>query len=896
VERFEAADAGGLTEAQVARRRTRFGFNELQSAPETPRWRKFVAQFRELVVLILIAAAAISGIAGDWPDTFAILAIVLLNGVIGYLQEDKAHRALAALQQLSVPMARVLRDGTLRTAPARDLVPGDRIVLEAGDHVPADARILQAFGFRVQEAGLTGESVPVEKEADCILPANTALGDRRNMLYLSTVVAAGKGEALVVATGMKSELGRIAGLLQHGEPEPTPLQRRLAELGRILVAACLAIVLVIFILELYRGGRVMDVLIRSISLAVAAVPEGLPAVVTLALALGLQRMVARNVLIRRLSSVETLGSVTVICSDKTGTLTRNEMTVRVVLAGANWYRVTGTGYAPSGGFVNALPGGETAQNEAAVDPRGAPDLLRALTVGLRCNNARLSPKKEGEGWQVVGDPTEGALVVAAMKARLEPALPGERPLYEIPFDSERKEMSVVYGEAGGGRIMYTKGAPEVILSGCETEQRDGVVVPLTDERRRELADANSRMAAKALRVLALAYRPVDRETQSREFTETGMIFAGLAGMIDPPREEVKAAVARCRQAGIRPVMITGDHPGTATAIARELQLAAGELRTVSGNDLDRMSDDDLRRDVETISVYARVSPEHKLRVVRAWQARGEVVAMTGDGVNDAPAVKAADIGIAMGITGTDVTKEASDMVLTDDNFVSIVSAVEEGRGIFDNIQKFMHYLLSCNAGEVLLMFFAAVVGWPAPLEAIQILWINLVTDGLPALALAMERPERQIMRRAPRPPQESIVTRRRGLLMFAHGLLIAMAAGIGFAIVYPEAGDHRLERARTVAFCVMSYSQLLFAISCRSDRRTLWDLGLFSNPHLLVAILFSGLVQLAVVTLPVAQPVFETYASLTHEWLLIAGLALAPMMIIEITRQIVAAVRGREAA
>jgi Ca2+-transporting ATPase len=483
-----------------------------------------------------------------------------------------------------------------------------------------------------------------------------------------------------------------------------------------------------------------------------------------------------------------------------------------------------------------------------------------------------------------------------MKAKLEPALPGERLLYEIPFDSDRKEMSVVYGQTAGRGIMYTKGAPEVILKGCDAEQCDGVPVPLTDARRRELAAANSRMAAQSLRVLALAYRAVDCGTQSRDFAETGMIFAGLVGMIDPPREEVKAAVARCREAGIRPVMITGDHPGTATAIARELQLAAGELRTVTGSDLDGMSDDDLRRDVETISVYARVSPEHKLRVVRAWQARGEVVAMTGDGVNDAPAVKAADIGIAMGITGTDVTREASDMVLTDDNFVSIVSAVEEGRGIFDNIQKFIHYLLSCNAGEVLLMFFAAVVGWPAPLEAIQILWINLVTDGLPALALAMERPERQIMQRAPRPPQESIVTRRRGLLMFAHGLLIAMAAGIGFAIIESETGDHRIERARTVAFCVMSYSQLLFAISCRSDRRTLWELGLFSNPHLLVAILFSGLLQLAVVTLPVAQPVFETYASLTHEWLLIVGLSLVPVTIIEITKQVLSVVRGWKAA
>jgi Ca2+-transporting ATPase len=878
----------GLDASNVVDRRTRFGFNELQAAASVPAWRRFLLQFRELVVWILVVAAVISGVSGDWADTFAILAIVLLNGVIGFLQEEKAEKALAALQKLSAPMAKVMREGELQTVPARDLVPGDRVELEAGDNIPADARVVEAFGLRVQEAALTGESAPVEKDAAAVLPANTPLGDRGNMVFMSTVVAGGKARAVVTATGMQTELGRIAGLLQRDEREPTPLQRRLAELGKVLVIVCLAIVGIIFVLELQRGRSVMDVFVRSISLAVAAVPEGLPAVVTLALALGLQRMVARNVLVRRLPSVETLGSVTVICSDKTGTLTRNEMTVRVVMAGGKWFRVTGTGYAPNGHFVNALPGGVQADDEAAVDPQADADLRGALIIGLKCNNARVAPRGDGqEGWQVVGDPTEGALVVAAMKGRLRTETSDGQVLFEIPFDSDRKVMSIVYGLAGRASVMYVKGAPEAIFSRCVAEQREGHVVPLTDRRRQELAEANSELAAQALRVLGLAYRDAAGAAPDAS-SEAELVFVGLVGMIDPPRDEVKVAIEKCRNAGIRPVMITGDHPETAAAIARELKLADGGHRTVTGNDLDGLHDEELTREVESIAVYARVSPEHKLRVVRAWKSRGDVVAMTGDGVNDAPAVKSADIGIAMGITGTDVTREASDMVLTDDNFASIVNAVEEGRGIFDNIRKFIHYLLSCNAGEVLLMFFAALAGWPAPLEAIQILWINLVTDGLPALALAMEPAERDIMERSPRSPRQSVITFRSGMLILTHGLLIAVAAAVGFAVVYYGPGDRSLERARTVAFCIMSYSQLFFAIGCRSRTRTLPELGLFTNPHLLGAILFSGLLQLAVVTLPFAQSVFETGARLAGEWLVIAALSLAPVSLIELTKLVFA--------
>lgn len=877
--------ARGLSADEVFRRRERWGANALAEAPPVPMWRRLLNQFQELVIWILIFAAVISGVMGEWADTAAILAIVLVNGVIGFLQEEKAGRALAALQKLSSPMAKVYRGGTLHSVPAAELVPGDRIELEAGDNVPADSRLLTAFALRVQEAALTGESVPVEKDADVALPAGTSLGDRRNMLYMGTVTAAGKASAVVTSTGMQTELGRIAGLLQRSEREPTPLQRRLAELGKVLVVVCLVIVAIIFVMELWRGGKWFEVLLVSVSLAVAAVPEGLPAVVTLALALGLQRMVKRNALVRKLPSVETLGSVTVICSDKTGTLTRNEMTVREVIAGGARFAVTGAGYAPHGQFLKHCDG----EPGPAVSPAQEPGLLQLLTTAALCNNATVTPRGDGENWQVIGDPTEGALVVAAMKAGIEASARCRHVLYEIPFDSERKAMSVVVREDGSIPVMHTKGAPEVILGLSVAELVDGQIRPLTDSRRAEIMQWNSELASRALRVLAMAYRE-HPERPDADYDERDLIFAGMVGMIDPPRDEVRDAVQRSRTAGIRPVMITGDHPETAQAIARELHIADERDRILTGRELDQLSEEELSKQVDQIAVYARVSAEHKLRVVKAWKGRGQIVAMTGDGVNDAPAVRAADIGIAMGVTGTDVTKEASDMVLTDDNFTSIVNAVEEGRGIFDNIQKVVHYLLSCNAGEVLLMFFAALVGWPMPLMAIQILWINLVTDGLPALALAMEPPDRDIMQRPPRSPFEGVLTRERGLLILLHGLLIATAAGLGFWWIH-QGEDAHLARARTVAFCITAFSQLFFAVGCRSQRHTMPEIGPFSNPQLFGAIVVSGLLQLAVVTLPFAQPVFEVGTNLTREWWLILGLSLVPVTVIEVTKLIQAALR-----
>ncbi|MFM8378857.1 MAG: cation-translocating P-type ATPase [Planctomycetia bacterium] len=882
--RLASDAAAGLAPDEAARRLAAWGANALDEVPAVPWWRRLARQFQEVVIGILVVAAIVAGVLGEWADTAAIVAIVLVNGLIGFLQEERAQRALGALRRLSAPNARVVRGGQVKVVPAREVVVGDLIVLEAGDHVPADARLVEAHGLAAQEAALTGESLPVAKDAASPLPAELPLGDRATLVHAGTVVASGRGTALVVGTGMRTQLGGIAGLLESTPPEMTPLQRRLGELGRVLIVVCLVIVAVISGLELVRGGSPADVLLRSVSLAVAAVPEGLPAVVTLVLALGLQRMVARNALVRRLPSVETLGCVTVIGSDKTGTLTRNEMTVRAVVTPQREYHVTGAGYAPHGEFLVEPVAEAAAPSAHSCDPVADPHLVGLLTIGARCNNAALSPAAEGDDrWEVVGDPTEGALLVAAMKAGIAVRGPGESVVYELPFDSDRKAMSVVVRKPDGSLAIYAKGAPEAVLARCTHEDRGAGPEPLTPERRGEILARSAGLAARALRVLALAWRPLAAQPGPGDLAadmERNLVFAGLVGMIDPPRDEARAAVATCTGAGIRPLMITGDHPATALAIARELGIAGPADRVATGTDLDRLSADELAAAADTIAVYARVTAEHKLRIVQAWQRRGEVVAMTGDGVNDAPAIRAADIGIAMGLTGTDVTKEASDMVLTDDNFASIVSAVEEGRGIYDNIQKFIHYLLSCNAGEVLVMFVAAVVGWPAPLAAIQILWLNLITDGLSALALGLEPPENDLMRRRPREAREPVITWSRGRTIVVHGAIMAAVMLGAFWATY-RGDDARLPHARTVTFCVAAFAQLLFAFACRSDRRTAWQLGLATNPALLVAVAVSALLQVSVVMLPLARPVFEIGTELGADWILVLVAAILPLALVE---------------
>lgn len=874
VEILGADTMKGLTATEARARLARDGANKLTERTPPPWWRNLLEQFNQLVIWILIAATIVSGILGDWLEAGAIFAIVLLNALLGFFQERKAEEALSSLRKLSSPGTKVLRDGSLHNIAAEELVRGDVVQLEAGDRVPADLRLISTFGLTTQEAALTGESMSVEKEAEAVLPNESTIAEQINMAFMGTSAAAGKGRGVVAATGMESELGRIAGFLQAEEREPTPLQKRLEELGRVLIVACLALVALIFFLQLLRGERLARTFLMAVSLAVAAVPEGLPAVVTIALALGLQRMVKRNALIRRLASVETLGSVTVICSDKTGTLTRNEMTVTEIVTASEHYRVTGSGYAPEGEFIEEKSG-------RAVPPTET-ELALALKIGLWCNNSHLeSPNESDERWRIVGDPTEGALVVAARKAGLQRDF-AHTIVHEIPFDSQRKLMSAVVREAGEQTAIYTKGAPELLLERCAFEQRPNEVVPLSPPRREEILQQSRALADRALRVLGLAWREVDENLKTHG--EHDLIFVGLAGMIDPPREAARIAVAKCKAAGIRPVMITGDHPATALAVARQTGIAGAQDTAISGAQLDALSDEELSGEVERLSVYARVSPEHKLRVVKALQACGAVVAMTGDGVNDAPAVKTADIGIAMGLTGTDVTKEASDMVLTDDNFASIVNAVEEGRGIYDNIQEFVHYLLSSNASEILLVLLAAVIGWPVPLIPIQLLWINLITDGIPALALAMEKPAADIMQRRPRSPNEPFFTRERGTRILIHGLLMASVMVAGFAFAYAKAG---VVYAQSAVFYVTMFAQLFFSFACRSQRYTLLQLGLFSNPYLLGAIVFSGVLQMALLWLPLTERIFfGRPPQFGFDWLVIFGLALTPVSIIEIAKMI----------
>lgn len=876
-EKWSVDPAHGLSESEIAKRREEFGWNELAEKKPRPAWLRFLMHFTDLMVLLLIGAAILSIALQEWTDAIAILAIITLNGVISFVQEERAGQALAALRQLTQPSAKVLRDGKISTIPARDLVPGDCLELEAGDEVPADVRLIKSSSLQANESPLTGESTPVEKDAKQELAADAPLGDRVNQAYLGTVITAGKALAVVVATGMRTELGKIAGLLEQHQEEATPLQKRLGTLTKILVVFCLAAILLIFALQLWRKpDDWTETLLLAVSLGVAAVPEGLPAVVTIALALGLQRMVKRNAIVRKLASVETLGSVTVVCSDKTGTLTRNEMTVREIVLGKDRLEVTGGGYKPEGEFQRAMDG----QQKQGVRPAEIFGLIPAMQIAGWCNSAQLQ-EKDGQ-WSVVGDPTEGALLVVAKKAGVDIAHDHDRLMHEAPFDSQRKRMSVVL-KVDGQLWVFAKGAPESMLSLCHEEQQGDRGVELSNSRNEELLKESQGMAERALRVLAFARRKAtEADLQaSPEQLERKLTLVALVGMIDPPRDEARAAVRTGRSAGIRPIMITGDHPATALAIARELTLADQSAIAVTGQDLDKLDDEGLRAKLPKIAVFARVSAEHKQRIVKALKKDGEVVAMTGDGVNDAPAIQAADIGIAMGITGTDVTKGASDMVLADDNFATIIAAVEEGRCIYDNIEKVLAYLLSCNLGELALMLVAIVFGFPPPLIAIHLLWINLVTDGLPALALTLEPPEPGIMKRQPRGLKEPVLSAARVFVIVSQGLLEAAVTLGAFLYVYRTNGGN-LHQAQATAFCVLVFSEILRSLSARSLTYNFWRLGPFTNPYLLAAAAFSATLQLIVVFTPGLRDVFRTGDLTLENWLLIIGLAFVPVSVIEL--------------
>lgn len=870
------SSATGLSAQEAAQRLAADGPNELKEGNRISPVQMFVSQFKSLIIWILISAGVVSAVLGEVVDAIVILAIVVLNAVIGFYQEFKAEKSIAALKKLTTPQAKVRRDGQVASIPAADIVVGDIVELEAGDLVAADSRLLETASLRCIESALTGESEAVTKQAATLEQSDVPLGDRENMVFMATSIAAGTGQAVVVATAMDTELGRIAGLIDEaGAEEKTPLQQKLTSFGRILIWVALGIVALLFGLGLLRGMPLLELFMTSVSLAVAAVPEGLPAVVTVALSLGVLRMARRRALMRKLAAVETLGSTTVICTDKTGTLTVGEMTVRALYVAGQSYEVTGEGYGPDG---------EVRFEGKKVESSHLAQVLELATVILGCNNAHLV--QENGTWKVIGDPTEGALLAAGRKAggdseRIEKELPKH---HEIPFDSDRKRSTVIRRMPNGKFRAFTNGAPDVLLNLCTNLFTSTGVRPMTDEDRRNILAQNTAMAQQALRVLGSAWRDMDSDSPADltvDTVEHDLVFVGLSGMYDPPRPEAKEAVAKCRAAGIRVVMITGDHPQTATAIAREIGIASDDDLAMAGVELDKMTDDELHKRIPTIAVYARVTAEHKLCIIRALKANNAVVAMTGDGVNDAPAIKGADIGIAMGKAGTEVTKQAADMIITDDNFATIVVAVEEGRGIYDNIRKTLQYLLAGNTGELLLMTICIIIGLPAPLLPIHLLWINLVTDGLPALCLATDPIDPDVMKRHPRHRSERITNRSFLRTMFFIGFL---TAGVAFAVYFYVLKAGTPEIARTYAFAVLVFAELLRSFGARSETKPVWRISLFTNVNLVIVVVFSfGLQVWSQHNATLGRFLRTSYMPFT-DCLLLLAVGAIPLLILEMVK------------
>ena len=924
LDRLQTGFSQGLSSQEAQRRLAQHGPNELTEAPRPGFWSRLLDQFKNFLVMILLVASLVSLLLRDYVEAVAIMAIVALNAILGVIQESKAEESLAALKKMAAPEARVIRDGRQVNVPARELVPGDIVLLETGNYVPADVRLLEAVNLKIEEASLTGESEPVQKRSDVVLDREIPLGDRRNTAYMGTLVTYGRGRGVVIGTGMNTQIGLIAQMIQSFETEPTPLQRKLEELGKTLGIAALAICGLVFLIGVGRfvldpvpgvtlTEQALEMFIVAVSLAIAAVPEGLPAVVTICLALGMQRMVRRNALLRRLPAVESLGSATAICSDKTGTLTQNAMTVTEVWTPDAQLAVSGDGYTPEGEFSDG---------EHVYSPGELPASVNLLLqAGLLCNDAHIETSGLEDGrrsWRVVGDPTEGALVVAAAKAGFwnddQHGGVADRAA-EIPFDSERKRMTVIYdvrgtalaarqiglngreekesrdlrdaGSAAGEYLALVKGAPDLVLELCSQIYDAGQARPITAADRQRVLDTNSALGSNALRVLGAAVRPLPALPAGEELTseqvERDLVFVGLTGMIDPPRPEVKPAIATARHAGIKTVMITGDYRNTAIAIAERIGLLRPGARAITGAELDAMNDASFTEVVEEIDVYARTSPQHKVRIVEALRQRGHVVAMTGDGVNDAPALKRADIGVAMGITGTDVSKETAAMVLTDDNYASIVSAVEEGRIIYSNIRKFVFFLLSCNVGEVLIIFLATLAGWPLPLTAIQLLVLNLLTDGAPALALGMEKGDPDIMDRPPRKPDEPVINRemtwRIGIQAVVDTAVVLTVFSIGLAW-RPDNTTY----AQTMAFITLAVSELLRAYTARSERYSVFRIGLWGNRYMQYAAGASLAILLAIIYLPILNSVFNTVALGPREWLVMLPFLFIPAIAAELTK------------
>jgi len=858
--------SAGLTAEEAARRLDAHGPNELRETARVSPWQLLLEQFKNILIIILLAATVLSAFLGHAVEAVTIAVIVVFAVTLGFIQEFRAERAIQALRRMAAPLATVFRGGVETEIPARELVPGDVILLKAGDRVPADVRLTEAVNLKVDEAVLTGESVPVEKHTAPMASPEASLGDRRNLAFAGTAVTYGRGRAVVAATGMQTEFGKIAQMLDTVETVRTPLQENLDRVGTKLAKAAFAVVGVIVVMGLWRGEPFLEMLIFGIALAVAVVPEALPAVVTISLALGVQRMVRRHALVRRLPVVETLGSTSVICSDKTGTLTKDEMTVRRVSVAGQSLDVSGAGYDPTGEFSS---------QGAPVEPSAA--VRQLLQAAALASDAHLVHNEAENRWQIKGDPTEGALIVAAGKAGLDKSeLDARFPrVDEIPFTSETKRMTTLHQDANGV-VAYAKGAPEVILASCTRQlTADGETALDESSRGRTVQEARV-LASQALRVLAVARKP----NATRGDAERDMTFLGLLGMIDPPRPEAKAAIHTCELAGIKPVMITGDHPLTAEAVARELALLK-DGRVVTGPELETWSDAELEQAVGGIDVYARVSPAHKLRVVTAWQKNGQIVAMTGDGVNDAPALKKADVGVAMGITGTDVSREAAAMTLTDDNFASIVAAVEEGRGIFGNIKKYLMYLLSSNIGEIGLMAGATLADLPLPLSAVQILYVNLATDGLPALALAVDPPEDDLMRRRPRDPRRGIFTTPVVTLMLIGGCWSTLVNLLLF--VWATHSGRNLQEAMTMTFVSLVLIQFFKAYNFRSDRHSAMRRP-FANRWLNIAILWELLLLLLVVYLPFLQKAFGSFSLTLTDWAIVVGLAFTVSPVLELAK------------
>lgn len=859
----------GLSREEAEKRLQEFGPNQLPEQKRVSPLTLLINQFSSFIVWTLIAAAFIAGFLGEWVDATAIGVIVVLNGLLGFFQEFRADKSLAALRKMATLTSKVIRNGELQTLPSEKIVPGDLVLIEAGDRIPADGRIIQSIELSTQEAALTGESMPIHKIADPLEKPDLSVGDKKNMGFLGTVAVSGKGYMIVTETGLQTELGKIASLLQGGREEQTPLQIRLEELGHRLVWICLGVVGLVFALGFFRGEPLVENLLISISLAVAAIPEGLPAIVTIALSIGVRKMAKRNALVRRLPSVETLGCTSVICTDKTGTLTQNEMMVRSIWVNGSFVDVMGVGYNPEGDFK---------VKDVKINLQDNPELIMALKIGTLCNSAELHQNAE-KGWSIAGDPTEGALLTVAGKAQLfKQDLEQKNPILgEIPFDSERKRMSMAR-QTPEGAMLFIKGATDIILAHAESILLNGKVEPLTDERKKSILDANASLASQALRVLAVGYRSLPQDSKIDQSIEDKLILVGLIAMMDPPRPEVKKSIETCRNAGITTVMITGDHKETAVAVAKELNLMKEGALAVTGAELEQMDDQHLKDNVRNIAIYARTSAAHKLRIVRAWKSLGEVVAMTGDGVNDAPAIKEADIGVAMGITGTDVTKEASDMVILDDNFASIVNAVEEGRGIYDNIIKFVNYLMSSNIAELLVIFMGMLLGFRDPLgnpfvslSAIQLLWLNLVTDGFPAIALGLDPVDPTAMNRPPRKSSDSIFPLRFAVQLFLTGFVIAAGtlAACHFGL------SQSAELAQTMAFTTLVVLEIVRVQMVRSQ----YHMSIFSNPYIILALASSLLLQLLVVYTPFLQTIFGTVPLNLTEWGVILTVAIVVWVI-----------------